>query len=122
LAGILGPLLNIPLFDQSHIAHGAHLGGMLMGIAWIRWGMMPRPSFQFWRPSWRRRQARESTRAAPQRTLKSASRPGEELPPAEFISREVDPILEKISARGIHSLTAQERQILEAARSRMARR
>jgi hypothetical protein len=44
------------------------------------------------------------------------------LPPAEFISREVDPILEKISAQGIHSLTDRERQILEAARSRMARR
>jgi hypothetical protein len=121
VAGILGPLLNIPLFDKSHIAHGAHLGGMLMGIAWIRWGMMPHPSFQFWRPSWPRRQARESTREA-LRTLKSPSHPAEDLPPAEFISREVDPILEKISARGIHSLTAHERQILEAARSRMARR
>jgi hypothetical protein len=53
---------------------------------------------------------------------RSAGRKAEELPPAEFISREVDPILEKISARGIHSLTERERQILEAARSKMARR
>jgi hypothetical protein len=53
---------------------------------------------------------------------KSASSLAEELPPAEFMSREVDPILEKISARGIHSLTEHERKVLEAARSRMARR
>jgi hypothetical protein len=58
----------------------------------------------------------------PKRNGKSASRKTEELPPAEFISREVDPILEKISAHGIQSLTARERQILEAARSKMARR
>jgi hypothetical protein len=34
----------------------------------------------------------------------------------------VDPILEKISAHGIHSLTDQERKILEAARDKMAKR
>jgi len=34
----------------------------------------------------------------------------------------VDPILEKISAHGIHSLTDREREILEAARNKMARR
>ena len=46
----------------------------------------------------------------------------EELPPAEFISREVDPILDKISAHGIQSLTDRERQILEKARAKMAKR
>jgi membrane associated rhomboid family serine protease len=122
LGGVLGPLLSRPIFD-SNIAHGAHLGGMLTGIAWIRWGMMPRPAFNFWRPLWGRRLAkRDSLRAGPKRVSKSASTKAEELPPAEFISREVDPILEKISARGIHSLTEHERQVLEAARSRMARR
>ena len=45
-----------------------------------------------------------------------------EVPPDEFISREVDPILDKISAHGIHSLTERERQVLEAARSKMAKR
>jgi len=122
VAGILGPLLPYP-YLHSNIAHAAHLGGMLTGIAWIRWGMMPRSSFNFWRPFWSRRQPRrESVRAMPKRNGKSASRKTEELPPAEFISREVDPILEKISAHGIQSLTARERQILEAARSKMARR
>jgi membrane associated rhomboid family serine protease len=122
LAGVLGPLLPHPFF-QSNIAHGAHLGGMLTGIAWIRWSMMPRSSFNFWRGFTASvRPRRESARATPKRNAKSASRKAEELPPAEFISREVDPILEKISAHGIQSLTARERQILEAARSKMARR
>jgi hypothetical protein len=53
---------------------------------------------------------------------RSAARPVEELPPAEFISREVDPILDKISQHGIQSLTDRERKILEAARSKMAKR
>ena len=68
------------------------------------------------------RPKRESARAATKRNSKSPGPNVEELPPAEFISREVDPILEKISAHGIQSLTARERQILEAARSKMARR
>ncbi|MEW6160504.1 MAG: DUF6576 domain-containing protein [Verrucomicrobiota bacterium] len=45
-----------------------------------------------------------------------------DLPSDEFISREVDPILDKISAHGIHSLTERERKILEAARAKMAKR
>jgi hypothetical protein len=34
----------------------------------------------------------------------------------------VDPILEKISAHGIQSLTAREREILENARAKIAKR
>ena len=44
-----------------------------------------------------------------------------DLPSGEFISQEVDPILDKISAHGIQSLTERERQILQAARSKMSR-
>jgi hypothetical protein len=46
----------------------------------------------------------------------------EDLSPTEFISNEVDPILDKISAHGIQSLTERERKILEAARSKMGKR
>jgi hypothetical protein len=46
----------------------------------------------------------------------------EKLSDAEFMAREVDPILEKIARDGIGSLTAAERQILEDARKKVARR
>ena len=48
--------------------------------------------------------------------------PEEELSPAEFLSKEVDPILEKISAQGIQSLSDRERKILERAQKQMARK
>ncbi len=46
----------------------------------------------------------------------------EDLPADEFFSKTVDPILDKISAHGIQSLTERERRILEAARERMGKR
>lgn len=60
----------------------------------------------------------------PKRSFWQRSKPSEveDLPPAEFITREVDPILDKISANGIQSLTERERRILEAARAKMAKR
>ena len=48
--------------------------------------------------------------------------PGDKLSEADFMAQEIDPILDKISAHGIHSLTDRERKILDAARSRMAKR
>jgi len=56
------------------------------------------------------------------RCLRSLPEGPTELPSKEFISREVDPILDKISAHGLQSLTDRERKILEAARSKMAKR
>lgn len=112
----------IGLFLGGGVAHGAHLGGMLTGVAWIKWGSWLESLGGSWGAGTRRRAARPMVRAG---VLRTARRPGkieEELPPAEFISREVDPILDKISAQGIHSLTERERDILEAARNRMARR
>ena len=44
-----------------------------------------------------------------------------ELPAEEFMRREVDPILDKINAHGLQSLTPRERQTLERARERIAR-
>jgi membrane associated rhomboid family serine protease len=107
------------------IAHAAHLGGMLTGIAYIRFVVLGNHSPIRWRPFGREEKKRELV------NVTSAKRPNwrrarvieiskEELPPGEFISREVDPILDKISAHGIHSLTDRERQILDAARKKMA--
>jgi hypothetical protein len=46
----------------------------------------------------------------------------EPLPTGDFITKEVDPILDKISAHGMQSLTDREKRILEAARAKMAKR
>jgi membrane associated rhomboid family serine protease len=111
------------VFPFDNVAHAAHLGGMLTGIIFVRWaGQWNWPVLR--QPF--RRQVRPvlvTTRAqkvAPWRPPRAA--PVEDLPPDEFVSKEVDPILDKISAHGIHSLTERERQILEAARKKMAKR
>ncbi len=44
----------------------------------------------------------------------------ERMSPEQFMSTEIDPILEKISARGMHSLTRAERKILEQGSGKMA--
>jgi hypothetical protein len=46
----------------------------------------------------------------------------DDLTPDEFIAREVDPILDKIAAHGMASLTERERRILNAARDKVAKR
>ncbi|HEY3854709.1 MAG TPA: rhomboid family intramembrane serine protease [Verrucomicrobiae bacterium] len=122
LLGTIGPFIHMTFFDQG-VAHAAHLGGMLTGIAWIRFMMSPTPPFQFWRSLNRRSAPKRETAATPaKRSPRSPRKKPDELPAGEFISREVDPILEKISAQGIHSLTDRERQILQAARNKMAKR
>lgn len=123
ILGLISPWIPI-MGAAGNIAHAAHLGGMLTGIFFIRWmGDRPRP-FQFWRPFTRKPAPpkRELVRATPRRAWRNVQKPAEELPTGDFISREVDPILEKISAHGIQSLTQRERQILEAARNKMAKR
>jgi hypothetical protein len=95
---------------------------MLTGIVWIRMLTSANAPFQFWRSESRRTTKRESPASTGKRAWKTARKKPEELPPGEFISREVDPILEKISAHGIQSLTDRERQILQAARNKMAKR
>lgn len=129
LAGILFPG---SLFG-GRVAHAAHLGGILVGIAWIRlgwhrdyirlpWeGLLDR--WNDWNPLRSRRRKKALVKAASAGLGPwPAAESGTDLPSEEFISREVDPILDKISAHGIQSLTERERKILEAARNRMAKR
>jgi hypothetical protein len=105
------------------VAHIAHLGGMLTGILFVRyaihwhwqWPKFRRPAL----PPRRLIKVTSGTSALWNRNRSSAS---EDLPPDEFLSKEVDPILDKISAQGIQSLTERERRILEAAREKMAKR
>lgn len=109
--------------DQGSVAHAAHLGGIIGGFAYIRWGAAWEDFFRVRRVRRPRLRPRELLRVRGSKVAPwQRSREAEELPPEEFISREVDPILDKISAHGIQSLTPQERQILEAARSKMEHR
>ncbi len=119
-AGIAAFFTLVP--TPGGYAHAAHLGGMIAGIAYMRWDSR-RPVLN-WNPLQGRRRKRQLVQAAAQITRWRVQREktAPEIPPEEFISREVDPILDKISAHGIHSLTPHERQILEAARSKMAKR
>lgn len=108
------------LVPFDNVAHGAHLGGILLGLGYVRWkdfvderfaGLSSKLSF------------RKSSNYIPGSRAKNSRRNPirvrNEREAEEFISASVDPILDKISAQGIHSLTDRERKILEAARKKM---
>jgi membrane associated rhomboid family serine protease len=117
----------------GNVAHAAHLGGMLGGMLFVRLGwhqeFVALP-WDGWLGRLRRRSSARSRRpfievvrsadgaksAAPVSERGAAA---EDSP--EFITSQVDPILDKISAQGLHSLTEREREILEKARNRLGR-
>ena len=112
------------VFHMDHIAHAAHLGGMLTGIVFVRYVI-------HWHWRWprfphARRQPLRPLVKVPRRSsaLWGQNQGGvdDDLPPEEFLSKAVDPILDKISAHGIQSLTERERRILQTAREKMVRR
>ncbi|HEV2454095.1 MAG TPA: rhomboid family intramembrane serine protease [Verrucomicrobiae bacterium] len=110
---------------QPGIAHAAHLGGMLGGFAFVRFFIQHRWHLPQLKLRSRPYVPRElAAKRVNKKSLWNTSSipPAEDLTPDEFLQREVDPILDKISERGIQSLTAREREILEKARSRMNRR
>ncbi len=123
---VFGMVVEQNMSGGAHIANAAHLGGIVTGVVYVYWIVLGRG----WRIAWPKsrppvQRPRELVSApVPQRAFwqKPKMVEEEELPPAEFISREVDPILDKISAHGIQSLTDRERKILEAARAKMAKR
>ena len=110
---------------HSRIAHAAHLGGLLAGLGYMQLITFGTGRLAFWRrmrPVPRRKELVKVNSPKHPFWQKQAQRTEADLPSADFISKEVDPILDKISAHGIHSLTERERQILEAARARMGKR
>ena len=111
------------LTPNSGVANAAHLGGILTGAYYVR--LFIQGQWPGWKFSARRSAPRE---VAAKRAGKGAfwhspaAKSNEDLDTDEFLKSEVDPILEKISAHGIHSLTAREREILENARKKMTGR
>jgi len=102
---------------KDQIAHTAHLGGIAVGLLMTtRWRF----------PAHRLARLLKKKEAEVPQPLAVRQRPPPRPKPArasdpDALSREVDRILEKISQRGIHSLTPEEREILEEASARMDR-
>jgi membrane associated rhomboid family serine protease len=102
-------------FPMDNVANAAHLGGMAMGWLFVR---------KILQGDWSRlagafHPAKKKNSSSRRPSLEPAEQRGEL---ADFVASEVDPILDKISAHGIQSLTPRERAILEAARKKMAQR
>ncbi len=123
-AGLIS--LYFTIVPTGGVAHAAHLGGILFGLAFVRWFMdneWALPRFQFRRAPRPRVLVPTPTSGQFWKKAKAKEMPAaEDLPSGDFITKEVDPILDKISAHGIQSLTERERRILEAARAKMAKR
>jgi membrane associated rhomboid family serine protease len=120
--GLLSLFGTIIPFD--YVAHAAHLGGILLGIGYVRWRDTFPQAISRWGGfrnlpgPWSRRAA-GGPRGRPWRSSPARSAQPDS---AEFMSREVDAILDKISAHGIHSLTEREQRVLDAARKRLGDR
>jgi membrane associated rhomboid family serine protease len=111
------------VFPVDNVANAAHLGGMLTGIVFIRQFVQGRGLPREFRPDPAVPREFAGTRSGQALFRRSAASPPDEgLSTDEFVKSEVDPILDKISRQGIQSLTGRERQILERARSRIAKR
>jgi membrane associated rhomboid family serine protease len=104
------------VFSESilggNVANAAHLGGMAMGWFYVK-KILKHPALIG---------AVEETKFIPSKLARKKAVVPEEKSADEFLESEVDPILDKISAHGIHSLTARERAVLESARKKMAQR
>jgi membrane associated rhomboid family serine protease len=106
-----------------HGSHFAHLGGAVAGWWYVRMlGYSATPaSYDQIR---RERQERDRNREfagipRKQRVVDLDESDNTLIPPVttrEFIEREIDPILEKIHAHGMESLTVEERRLLERGR------
>ncbi len=92
------------LIDKGNVAHGAHAGGMLGGWLMLRY-FARRPTYE--------------TPSTEEKKMRPAKATRMET---DFLSKEVDTILDKISKKGIHSLTDAERNTLEAARKKLEKR
>jgi len=105
-------ILSVISVSHDNVAHFAHLGGLLFGYIYMKAKFrLPLP-YAF---------ASRFSDALKRRWLWRGP-PKHKYTPIdaeEFIDREVDPILAKISRYGMSSLTRKERRILKKARSQM---
>lgn len=106
------------------VAHAAHLGGLLYGAFYVA-KLVRNGGFMRFVPGMPRIRFVSGDSAAGSTATRRRSwrKPkvvdAAEVAEGDFMSREVDPILDKISKQGIHSLSESERKILDKARSKM---
>lgn len=117
---VMGVLQVTNIWDTG-IAHFAHLGGALAGWACIRLLGHGGPPVTYER-LWHERQRREEEpeyAAVGKRKREQGTEPPVIYPVVdskkEFIAREIDPLLDKIVAHGLSSLSREERELLERA-------
>lgn len=116
---------------RNIIAHGAHLGGLITGVMWVKyfvrargWSSIPflgrisLPKIVFKRRSRTHHAGGRGTLA--KRVVVVRSEEIDDSADADFISKRIDPILDKIRKHGIHSLTDHERKILEKGKDRLS--
>lgn len=121
--GVLGVISK-----EGGIAHGAHLGGMIWGVLFILL-FIQGGTYSGAEPWWDQLRDRFSsghrrkvvTIDGGARAYSRGQIKAEEVDEVDFVESEVDPILDKISEKGIQSLTERERKILEQARKKMRR-
>ncbi len=105
-------VFGILFMGDGQIAHGGHLGGLLGGALYagslLKGGSRPSGWLDF-------------AKAVPRTPRRRDPRPARPAS-GDFVSRDIDPILEKISDKGIQSLTEEEREILRQAGDRIRKR
>ena len=121
---IISIVIEIRSEVSDRTAHAAHLGGLLFGAFYVA-ALVRNGGLMRFLPGLPKIRivADDSAKGTGARQRRNWRKPKvvdtDEVTNEEFISREVDPILDKISKQGIHSLTERERKILEKARSKM---
>ncbi|MEA3188873.1 MAG: hypothetical protein QOD99_2703 [Chthoniobacter sp.] len=88
------------------LGHVAHLGGSVFGWLYMK-------QLGFGNPLRIQKYVFEKRQRAERQ---------DRMTPSQFINEEIDPILDKISREGIHSLSRSERKILEKGRAKIAQK
>ncbi len=125
---LMGGLQLAGVYD-SGVANFAHLGGALAGWYMVRFMGYGGPGFtydQLWteRPAAQEQSHEYAGVKARRRVvdLDETEWTPTSMSAKEFIEKEINPILDKISAHGMDSLTVEERKLLERARTEIMNR
>lgn len=105
-------ILSVITATGQDVAHFAHLGGFFFGYIYMK------AKFRLGLPYAFSRRLADGLKT-PWRSTRRWKHKYRPIDTEEFIDREVDPILAKISRYGMSSLTRREKKILKKARSQM---